>query len=722
MAAAGNVEISVGGDVSGQIAIGNNNLQIQNHGGVVNILKPSSRSPFRKRSGPIRQRPRPVPQLLDRAHETSTILTALQSGTSVSVFGEGGIGKTTFLSHIAHLPEVEKFPQGVVYLYVKDQGLDVLLQILFDTFYSSGRDVMPTAGQLRHYLQGIRAVILLDDLTLTREEVQALIAILPLCSFVITSLQRSLWGDEAIILLEGLPEDEQVDLFAREMGRPLSEAEKTDALIICYHLQGHPLKIIQTAALITSSGRTISDVKRQLLPRTAPFDIARTLLDRLSEPQRKVIALLGACGGALIPLSILSALLKLPRTQEVIRGLMGMGLVGADGSRYGLIAPLVGQIERIWDLSSWEDSLVNYLSNWIEQQPQDAFMEEASDLLVRAVQLAGENNHWPQVLAIGRALERILILNRRWQKWHDILNWILKAARAMSDQYTEGRTLHQLGTRAMCLNHTEQARQYLTRALEIRNAIGDQAGASVTQHNLNTLRGPASVPARPSTRAVNSDIGRYMRYGFGGMTALGLLVLIGWLIWNSIPTIPPQTPSPVTSEIPSLTALPTATPIVITATDTPTPTATSTPTYTPTLTSTYTLTPSFTPSFTPSRTPTRTLTWTPTPDIVGPPAPVITGPGDLQCNDTMTEPDDLTVLLAWNSVSDPSGITGYRVTLFDATGTLIRIWNNLNVTRLDVNPETNCGESYSWMVWAIDGAGNAGASSRRMFTIEYVIG
>ena len=383
MAAAGNVEINVGGDVSGQIAIGNNNLQIQNHGGVVNILKTPSRSPFKKRSGPIRQRPRPFPQLLDRAHETSTIRSSIQNGTSVSVFGEGGIGKTTFLTHIAYVPEAEKFPQGVVYLYVKDQGLDDLLQILFDTFYSSGRDVMPSAGRLRHHLQGIRAVILLDDLTLTREEAQALIAIMPLCCFVIASLQRSLWGDGTVVLLEGLPEEEQVELFAREMGRPLSEAEKTDALIICYHLQGHPLKIIQTAALITTSGRTISEVKRQFLPRTTAFDIARTLLDRLSEPQRKVLALLGACGDTLIPLSILSALLKLPRVQEVIRGLIAMGLVWSEGSKYGLVATLVGQIERIWNLSSWEDSLVNYLSNWITQQPQDALVEESSDLLVQ---------------------------------------------------------------------------------------------------------------------------------------------------------------------------------------------------------------------------------------------------------------------------------------------------------------------------------------------------
>ncbi len=253
------------------------------------------------------------------------------------MFGEGGIGKTTFLSHIAYLPESNEVPDGVVYCYVPQQGLDDLLQLLFDTFYSTTGNIMPTAGQLRHHLQRIRSVILLDDLTLAREDVQALLGIMPLSCFVIASVQRSLWGDGTVILLEGLPEEEQVELFAREIGRPLSTAEKTDALIVCYHLHGHPLKIIQAAALVTSSAKTISEVKRQVQGSTDSLDIVEGLLGPLNESQRKVLAMLAAAGGALIPLGILSSLLKLPGVEGVLKSLVSMGLIWSEGSRYGLV-------------------------------------------------------------------------------------------------------------------------------------------------------------------------------------------------------------------------------------------------------------------------------------------------------------------------------------------------------------------------------------------------
>ena len=39
MTVAGNAQLSIGGDVSGQIAIGNNIMQIQNNGGVVYVVK-----------------------------------------------------------------------------------------------------------------------------------------------------------------------------------------------------------------------------------------------------------------------------------------------------------------------------------------------------------------------------------------------------------------------------------------------------------------------------------------------------------------------------------------------------------------------------------------------------------------------------------------------------------------------------------------------------------
>jgi len=548
MATAGNYQVRIEGDVSGQIAIGNNNLQIQNHGGVVNVVKPSSRSPFKKRAGRVWQRPRPFPALLDRVQESLVMQSAIQNGVSVSVFGEGGIGKTTFLSHMAHLPEAGKYPDGVVYLYTRGQGFDDLLQMLFDAFFSSAGNVLPTAGQLRHHLQGIRAVILLDDLALSREDAQALVTLMPLSCFALASLERSLWGNGEVISLEGLPEQEQVELFAREIKRPLSEAEKTDALIICYYLQGHPLKIIQAASLVNSEGKSISEIKKRFQGSPTPLSILKELLHSLNPSQQKALALLGASGGALIPLGIINALLKLPGAQEILKSLVSVGAAWTDGSRFAMAGSLVGPIGDVWNLASWEDALINYFSDWLPQQANDALIEEASDALVTAIQKAGEKNRWPEVIRLGRALERILILGRRWQKWLDILNLILKAARALHDRSAEAWALHQMGTRALCLNYADQARQFLTEALRIRQAIGDKAGLAITQYNLNVLSGVSGIQ-QPKAARVDSSFGKHVAIGIGSIVGVGLLLLIGLWFLSNLAT---DTPIPAQTRISTL--------------------------------------------------------------------------------------------------------------------------------------------------------------------------
>lgn len=728
----GNYQVHIEGDVSGQIAVGNNNIQVQNAaGGVVNVIQPFSRSPFKKRAGPVRYRPRPFPALLDRESESQVVQASLQNAVSVTVFGEGGIGKTTFLSHMAHLPETSKYPDGILYLYVKDQGLDDLLQLLFDSFYSSAGSFMPTAGQLRHHLQGIRAVILLDDLTLSREDAQALVAMLPLSCFVIASLGRSLWGDGEAVSLGGLPEQEQVELFAREIKRPLSEAEKIDALIICHYLQGHPLKIIQVASLVLASGGTISDVKKKFQGTPEPFPVEKGLLARLDDQQKKTLALLGASGGTLIPLGVVRSLLKMPEAEDILKRLVEMGLARMQGGEFGVAGSLAGTIGRLWNLSSWEDALINYFSNWLANLPKDAVIEDMSDLLVKTIQRAGEKNRWQEVVRLGRALERILILRKRWQAWMDILNMILKAARALGDQNTEAWAFHQLGTRALCLNQADLARQFLTQALNIRQAIGDKAGLQVTQHNLGVLQGGApTILKHKPIRPAESGIGKYLAYGFGSVVALGIMVLIG--LWFLIPKPPPQIPGTATvvPPIATFTDTFTSTPSSITPTFTETGTSTLTPTLTPTDTVTASVTPSITPSITPSPTPTITA-FVPL-DTTGPKAPEILRPPVAPTPVASVNP----IYLSWHPVSDPSGISGYVVVLY-YNDTVVYMWNSIGLLYYnspsnqydlnvydkvkafaDKNNNGNICGTYTWTVRGRDKAGNLGDVSERKFRIS----
>ena len=73
-------------------------------------------------------------------------------------------------------------------------------------------------------------------------------------------------------------------------------------------------------------------------------------------------------------------------------------------------------------------------------------------------------------------------------------------------------------------------------------------------------------------------------------------------------------------------------------------------------------------------------------------------------------------------MSDPSGISGYRVVLkvsYDngATWNTLQTWDPVTATNVDASAFTDCGGLYGWTVAARDGAGNLGAVGGAFFGI-----
>ena len=189
-----NIEAIVSGEVKGQVAIGNNILQIGSvHGGVVNIATPGTLAPPRPRPSPVLLRPRSFPGLLDRHAETSHVAVALRAAQPVEIDGEAGLGKTSLLRHIAYQPFESLFPDGIVHLSLRRQGSADVLQALFDAFYETGNpfNVKPTEVEIRYALQAKQALILFDDVDITRDELQSVMDAAPGCSFVMTSVEHT---------------------------------------------------------------------------------------------------------------------------------------------------------------------------------------------------------------------------------------------------------------------------------------------------------------------------------------------------------------------------------------------------------------------------------------------------------------------------------------------------------------------------------------------------
>jgi hypothetical protein len=606
---AGNIEAHIQGEISGQVAIGNNIIQIGSiHGGVVNIVQPEQQPRPQPRPSPVFLRPRPFPGLLDREAEINAASAALQSALPVEFHGQAGLGKTTLLRHLAYHPAATSFPDGVICLSARHQPVDDLLQSFFDAFYESDVPFKPTDAQLRHALQGKQALILLDDVDLARDEVETLMNAAPGCTFLLTSPERHLWGEGRALTLQGLPPDDALALVERELGRPLTSEERTAAQTLCTALDGHPLRLLQAAAMAREEGRSLVEVAHQAQIPSPAEALTTETLNSLQEPERRILAALAALGGAPLPAEHLVALTGLADAAPVLEALQRRGLVQAHSPRYSLAGALSDYLQQVWDLSPWAERALAHFTSWAERHRSapDYLLEEA-DAILEVLEWGVSAGHWAEVLRLGQVVEGALALGRRWGAWAQVLQWALTAAQALGDQATKAWGLHQLGTRALCLRDAATAQTSLTEALRLRESLGDRVGAAVTRHNLEVLLGPPPPPPPqpPSTPVPKSGLPLALKTMIALVPVL-LLALGGLGIWYFWPT-PPATPAPTPTSTLVLTVMPTSTP-------TGTPTLTITPTGTPTLTITPTSTPTPTATSTPYQ-PTDTPSPPPPPEV-----------------------------------------------------------------------------------------------------------
>jgi hypothetical protein len=478
---------------------------------------------------------------------------------------------------LTHLLDGSNYPSGIIHIDASGFGMDDLLQALFDSFFDSDPSYKPTTTEIRRTLQDVKALIFLDDLEIKQDEVTSFIDAAPNSLFILSSVERSLWGEGEIISLRGLPEEECIKLFERELSRPPNEQEKEIASQICTALQGHPLHILQMASLARETSKPLETVLREIKNEHATdVSLANISMASLGDSEKGILALLAAAGGNIVSLEHVKKIFPTGSTQKSIDILLSLGLVQAHSPRISLTGTLAASISNLWDISSWQDILLRYFINWLSQQPAQALVEESTDALIHSIKKAGEKKQWREVIQLGRALEKFVVIYKRWQTWSDILNLILTAAKALGDHKVEAWALHQLGSRALVLGYANEAKTLLSQALDLRQVIGDKAGRAITQHNLNTLNGIITTTPK------NSGCKKYLTYGCG--TAVGLVILTG-ILWATIsyllpePMIPPTT-EPVITKTFTVTPTFTFTP-VITNTPSKTPIKTSTPTPTP---------------------------------------------------------------------------------------------------------------------------------------------
>ena len=491
------------GGIIAQVAVGRYVLQIGDPcGAVIREAPRAERAHIRPRPTPILLRPRLIRGLVDRQMDLAAALSALDAGLLVEASGEPGIGKTAVLRHLAHHPRAASFVDGIVYLSARHQASLDLQQLLFEAFYESDEFCKPTEAEIRRGLQEKQALILLDDVHLAQDELEQVLDIAPRAAFVVATRERRLWGEVRSLALKGLPAEDAVLLLEREIERSLDVTERSAAASLCAAIGGHPLRILQAAAVIREQGISLDGWARIITQ--SPIV---NLMASIDEKQRRALLALAALPGVPLRALHVSDIAEVPDIEPSLTALVRRGLVVSSQSRHQLADGVGDRLRRTEDLKPWANRAITYFTAWAERhlRRQDILLQE-SEALLRVQQYAADARRWGEVLHLGRLLEGPLVIGARWGAWAVTLERCLAAAKSIGDRSAEAWALHELGSRALCLGEAGTARALLNQAVKLREMLNDDAAAAASRRNLSFVLPPVSEYSRERATTPLDDV------------------------------------------------------------------------------------------------------------------------------------------------------------------------------------------------------------------------
>ncbi|NEP03320.1 MAG: hypothetical protein F6K58_32725, partial [Symploca sp. SIO2E9] len=304
------------------------------------------------------------------------------------------------------------------------------------------------------------------------------------------------------IELGGLPLDDALSLVEQELERPLSSQEYSEGSQLCTALEGNPLYLLQAVALVREENLSLGEVAQQVESAVSLQAWTQQLMAWSEKPHRLILAVLAAVGGLTLGAQHLMALTGLREIEPVLETLVQRNLVQDVDSRYRISSNLVEDLQLRWKLTPFQEQILNYFAGWTQQQQQQPqHLWEESSVILEILEWGVKVGRWSQVLCLGRAIEGTLALAGHWGAWAVVLLSVLQAARALGNQEIQAWALHQLGTRALCLEETTEARDYLRQALYIRQeSLNDQVGTQATNNHLELLEQPT-----PESQTVIQD-------------------------------------------------------------------------------------------------------------------------------------------------------------------------------------------------------------------------
>ncbi|WP_285663514.1 ATP-binding protein [Actinorhabdospora filicis] len=252
-----------------------------------------------------------------RSLELAMVKKTLATGSSVSIDGMGGVGKTSLAVHAAHSVAGD-YPDGGLYLDLRgftpgQEPLDAFVALerllgALDVARIPG-DMEERAGLWRSELSRRRVLVVLDN-AVDAAHVASLLPGAGKSAALITSRNR-LVGLHGVppVSLEPLSRADSADLFTRAAGIA-SDADVAQVLEQC---GGLPLALRMAGArLLHRPGWTVAVLAERLRDSAGRFDAVFEMSARqLDSQQRRVFRLLGVLPGSDFDAAVVAALAEL---------------------------------------------------------------------------------------------------------------------------------------------------------------------------------------------------------------------------------------------------------------------------------------------------------------------------------------------------------------------------------------------------------------------------
>ena len=590
--------IQIGGNVEGNIVVGNHNFVVNtNHGTIV----------YKQAAPQVRVRqfspkpPRAPRGFVNRSDELAKLESWIAAHEIVLLHAPDGMGKTSLLKQAANSAAAVAMPNGVILLETVDVDGQVLgptdiLQRLFDALFESDPHLKVDSTSARTYLGNTGPLILFDEVPLPASLLRALPDFFPQGA-ILMSTDLALSGEYQRLPVGPLPRKEAMSLLANRASIQIGENTRRTFDLLCAQLGDVSLAITICANVMRELHISPEVALREIqeLSGLAPkpgteLELMFTFAFSKLRPQEQQILSAAALtpGISMTPEWLDTALGGEPSAPFIER-LKALGLLFENSPRLRLPPGFLPSARRAAVLEEQVvlSRLADYLLGIAEKNLQNwEFFREELGNLSGVLSWALRTRNWGIVTRLARALDSYLSLHGLWDAWREALDSLLSAAQQTGDQAAEAWAFHQLGTREMGLGAREQALDFLRRALDIRRALGDTVGMAYTQHNINFLIPPPSGPGdeepqppSPTPPAKVPVAGGNVLLLIGAVAVVGLLglILLAVLIVPRFFAPPPPTIAPTPFVPPTVVTLTPISPTILPAQPTQTITATPVP-------------------------------------------------------------------------------------------------------------------------------------------------